>query len=127
LQVHYHNGLLLHEPESITIDMVVWKGHFGTLMPFYAACERAGGFVGRHHAVLATPGKLPGGDQPLPQLAAESTLDDLALYRPARRKNGDLIDWGASIRCVALWQGLAGLEARICRVTFGIMPLDKAG
>ncbi len=30
---------LLHEPDQIAIDMGKWKGHFGTLMPFYNACK----------------------------------------------------------------------------------------
>ena len=33
------NTYLLHEPSSVAIDMRKWKGHFGTLMPFYTACK----------------------------------------------------------------------------------------
>jgi hypothetical protein len=97
-QVSFHNGLLLHEPETISINMTQWKGHFGTLMPFYHACERAGGFIGKRHPVKGTPGKLPGGDTPVPHLNTEVGLDALGLYRPPRRSNGEVVDWAAPIR-----------------------------
>lgn len=124
LQVELSNALLLHPSENVTIDMSSWRGHFGTLMPFYAACERVGGFVsGKKQALAATPDELPGAAEPVPQdlldvaaaaagaenvaegragaetNVAVGSLDALGLYQAPVRANGERIDWAAPIRC----------------------------
>jgi hypothetical protein len=37
-----HSGFLLREPQTVTLDMKQWVGHYGTLTPFARACERLG-------------------------------------------------------------------------------------
>ena len=108
LQVHWSNALLLHAPEDVAIDMSRWRGHFGTLMPFYAACERAGGFTGKTQRLLppvdAPLERLPGAEAAVPEAAGERLgveLADLRMYAPPRRKDGSVADWGAPIRCAA--------------------------
>ena len=36
------NGSLLYEPTSISLDSDKWHGHWGTLMPFFKACQTLG-------------------------------------------------------------------------------------
>lgn len=80
-----------------------WRGHFGTLSPFYAACEKAGGFVGRAQNVVGPPEDLRGGfageaAKALKRCGA-GALEDLLLYKPAVRSDGSVCDWGNPIRC----------------------------
>lgn len=42
LHVSAHGALLLREPAEVAVDMARWAGHFGTLMPFYRACQKLG-------------------------------------------------------------------------------------
>jgi hypothetical protein len=96
-------ALLLHQPESISVNMAAWRGHYGTLMPFYVACERAGGFVGKSQRIRPAPQTLPGGWD---GAAAENALSaagavglhELGLYTPPRKRDGTVVDWGAPIR-----------------------------
>lgn len=101
-----HEALLLHQPESITVNMASWRGHFGTLMPFYVACEKAGGFVGKQQEILAAPQHVPGGFVDLEDSVEKALsgagvveLEQLGLYRPPKRRDGSIVDWGAPIRC----------------------------
>lgn len=101
VQVKWHEALLLHPPESITVDMSTWRGHFGTLMPFYAACERSGGFTGRSTTVCGPPQALKGGFRgPEAQILKKCgavDLEKLGLYKPAVRMDDTECDWGLPI------------------------------
>ena len=103
VQVLWHEALLLHQPQNISVDMSKWRGHFGTLTPFYAACEQAGGFVGRAQNVVGAPEELRGGFTRKAAISLKrcgaGALEDLRLYKPAVRRDGSLCDWGESIRC----------------------------
>lgn len=102
-QVEWSEALLLHPPETVTVNMAAWPGHFGTLMPFYIACEAAGGFVGGAQRTAATPAALPGAAETARRdaLAAAGAveLEELQLYAPPTRADGSVADWGAPIRC----------------------------
>jgi hypothetical protein len=106
MQVLWREALLLHPPDTITVDMARWRGHFGTLMPFYAACEKAGGFTGKAQRVLGVPEEVRGGlsGQAASVLRAcgAGTVAELDLYRPFVRSDGSVCDWGKPIRCAAL-------------------------
>jgi hypothetical protein len=103
VQVDFSNALLLHVPEDVAYDMSQWHGHFGSLMPFYRACERRGGFVGKAQVVSPTPDKLAGAEVEVPRgedgerLGVE--LDALQLYVAPKRSNEEVVDWAASILC----------------------------
>eukprot|EP00892_Ulva_mutabilis_P003954 jgi/Ulvmu1/1930/UM012_0090.1 len=102
IQVEWTEALLLHAPETITINMAAWRGHFGTLMPFYVACEKAGGFVGKAQRTADVPAALPGAageacEEALAEAGAVE-LPELQLYAPPTRADGSVADWGASIR-----------------------------
>jgi hypothetical protein len=112
LQVDVSESLLLHLPDSISIDMSKWSGHFGTLMPFYRACERNGGFIGKSQRCFSTPQQLPGGNDDVKDTGngagtvrghgAEDSvgveLDELGLYQAPVRADGEVVDWAAPIR-----------------------------
>ena len=105
MQVNFSNALLLHEPESISIDMSVWKGHFGTLMPFVYACDKAGGY--RNLKTQNAPTSLPvGEEEDVPEQTTSEAkvlrLEDLGLYPPALETDTPREDWGASIRYTLL-------------------------
>lgn len=110
-QVEWSEALLLHTPEAITVNMAAWRGHFGTLMPFYVACEKAGGFVGSAQRAVAAPAAVPGAAEEAcaDDLAAAGAvpLPELQLYAPPTRADGSVVDWGAPIRCVAARPALA--------------------
>ena len=125
-QVHEYNALLLHLPQAISVDMSSFRGHFGTLMPFFRACEKAGGFVGESQPIVGAPADLPGAQEALPppsggacdtghgrggrshgegeaamaggDAALGVTLEDLMLYDPPKRSSGEVVDWAAPIR-----------------------------
>lgn len=102
-QVEWSEALLLHPPETVTVNMAVWRGHFGTLMPFYIACEAAGGFVGSAQRTVPPPVAIPGAAEATRrddlEAAGAVALEELQLYNPPKRADGSVADWGAPIRC----------------------------
>ena len=69
-------SFLLHEPQTVSIDMRKWSGHFGTLMPFYKACEEHKRFGAiRDEPALPVPEGVPVADASV-ALARSWTLDD---------------------------------------------------
>ena len=77
-----------------------WSGHFGTLMPFYRACER----LPRLPDPLQPPAALPVAAA-APVAAAGGMalqLAELGLYCLAVRRDGSSVDWGAPI--LAAWR-----------------------
>ena len=104
MQVNFSNALLLHEPESISIDMSVWKGHFATLMLFVYSCDKTGGY--RNLKTKSAPTSLPVGEEDVPeQITSQAPvlrLEDLGLYPPALEVDTPREDWGAGIRYTLL-------------------------
>ena len=119
MQVDWEEALLLHTPDTVTVNMAAWRGHFGTLMPFYVACEKAGGFVGGAQRTVEAPQDLPGaaGEACEDALAAAGAvpLEELQLYAPPTRADGSVADWGAPIRCGSGTAAAGHMHARAPR------------
>lgn len=97
LKVLTFNGLLLHEPWRVQLDMSGWRGHFGTLTPFHHACKQSGAA----EASLLQPGgaKMPCAPSGATVQACRGVpLDALGLVRLPVRGDGTLVDWAEGIR-----------------------------
>lgn len=65
---------LLFDIDNISIDMSKWKGHFGTLMPFYIACKTQKKVASRGENVFPIPEDLRVRDDPIAE-ARDWTLE----------------------------------------------------
>ena len=92
LHVSTFNTSLLREPGEVKLDMSTWRGHFGTLMPYYAAFEKVKRSIGKP---LEVPKTLP---VPKDPPVCTGSLEDLGLAAMPRRKDGTCVDWGQGIK-----------------------------
>jgi len=85
------NSLLLHDIDHVRVDMGTYRGHFGTLMPFYIACS-----------------SRPSPPQPTPEPARlqppasglqprSESLEGLHLVDMPVRPDNSTVDWASQI------------------------------
>jgi deoxyribodipyrimidine photolyase len=95
LNVKSFNALLIREPWDVKIDMNKWRGHFGTLMPYYKAWEKSVGCRSSSSSStpLPVPKTLAVASEKTHTSLSVSSLNDLGLARMPPH-----IDWGSSIK-----------------------------
>ena len=89
------------EPWEVKVDMGKWRGHFGTLTPFLAACEA----LGRLPAPLPAPARLPVAPEASAAVFRGLPLASLGLAAMPRRKDGSIGECG----CGWWWWCLLGV------------------
>lgn len=93
VKLRYFQSFLLYDIREVKVDMGSWKGHFGTLTPFHAACSSKG----EPPKPLPDPRSLT---RPAQHLRCQG-LEALRLCPLPVRADGSLVDWEAPI--LASW------------------------